>query len=238
MSSEHQREAPPRVDSGGGAASGTKPYQRLPSLITLAFEEPDRDAQRRHTTTVIDLLIAMRAPGDEPEEARLLVAHLEAKTLTALVDEKGRRAHTEAVETLLSLGFPHALNVTPEDLKRFRDDQGSIGSELLTVPRQHLNASNLVLAAQGASIAYATFASGEPFAWAIMAAFAGIIGALQLRVTRARESKALATLAVGAATVVGLTGGFASVDGVPLLLLSAATGTGLIVMHREPSKPD
>ena len=129
---ERAYERPPPVDEGEAArAARPKPHERLPQLITAAFEERNLDEQRRLTTELIDALIEMRAPGDEEAEARVLVAHLDAKTLKHLVDEQGRRAHREAVETLLSLGFPHALQVSPEDLDQYRIDEDSVGALVL-----------------------------------------------------------------------------------------------------------
>jgi hypothetical protein len=113
-----------------------KPYEKLARLVPHAAQERDRDEQRRITTELIDTLIAMRAPGDEAEEAAILIAHLDGKTLEHLVDEKGRRARREAVATLLSLGFPHALKVSPEDLEQYRIDETSVGAQLLA--RQEL----------------------------------------------------------------------------------------------------
>ena len=124
---EQQRVSTPEGDDSGRL----KPHQRLPKLITLAFEERDPDEQRRLTTEVIDLLVEMREPGDEAEEAQLLLAHLDAKTLQHLRDTQGRKAQSEAVKTLLSLGFPHALKVSPEDLEQLRVDEDSLGAHAM-----------------------------------------------------------------------------------------------------------
>lgn len=67
-----------------------------------------------------DLLIAMRAPGDEAAEAEAILAALDVSSLDGLVDGHGRNCRKEAVETLLACGFPHALHVSPEDLAHAR----------------------------------------------------------------------------------------------------------------------
>ncbi len=108
-----------------------KPHEKLARLVPHAAQERDPDEQRRITTELIDTLVEMRAPGDEAEEAAVLLAHLDAKTLEYLIDEKGRRARREAVATLLSLGFPHALKVSPDDLESYRIDEESVGAQLL-----------------------------------------------------------------------------------------------------------
>lgn len=62
-----------------------------------------------------ELLIAMRAPGHESEESELILELLASKTLEGVVDPIGRSCRNEAVETMLSSGFPHALALDPED---------------------------------------------------------------------------------------------------------------------------
>jgi hypothetical protein len=110
---------------GEQAPSGPKPHERVPALLGRARD--DAQACRE----LIDALIAMRAPGDEADEARVVVAQLDAKSLEGLRDEAGRDARAEAVETLLSLGFPYALNVSPEDLAYFRDEKPQTLADLV-----------------------------------------------------------------------------------------------------------
>jgi len=66
------------------------------------------------------LLIALRPAGNEAAEAKAILAELDVSALDALVDSEGRSCRKEAVETLLACGFPHALNVAPEDLNHAR----------------------------------------------------------------------------------------------------------------------
>jgi hypothetical protein len=115
---------------GERAPSGPKPHERVPLLLGRARE--DAQACRE----LIDALIAMRAPGDEADEARVVVGALEASSLDGLRDEAGRDAKAEAVETLLSLGFPHALTVSPADLEYFRDEKPhTLGGVMLKIRR-------------------------------------------------------------------------------------------------------
>lgn len=93
------------------------------------------------------VLIAMRAPGHEDEEAELVMRALTAKALHDLEDREGRSCRKEAVETMLSSGFPHALLLDPEDLafaREFRrerqaaaaDDERSAWEDAMGRPRR------------------------------------------------------------------------------------------------------
>ena len=67
-----------------------------------------------------DLLIALRAPGNEAAEAQAVLGELDVSALDGLIDGHGRDCRKEAVETLLACGFPHALKVAPDDLVHAR----------------------------------------------------------------------------------------------------------------------
>jgi hypothetical protein len=54
------------------------------------------------------------------EAADLLQQLLEGGRLTALRDAEGRSCRARAVEALLALGYPYALEVRPEDLEHLR----------------------------------------------------------------------------------------------------------------------
>ena len=88
---------------------------RLPHLLggaSLATGS-DREAVALQINRV---LLAMRGPGHEEAESRVLVAALDEHRFDGLVDAGGRSCRKEAVDTLLACGFPHALKVSPEDL--------------------------------------------------------------------------------------------------------------------------
>lgn len=206
--SEQERERPPPV-SERPAEGRRKPHERLPELVTLAFQETDEDEQRRYTVDVVDALIAMRAPGDEAEECRLIVAHLEAKTLNRLVDSNGRSAHKEAVETLLSLGFPHALQVAPEDLQKYRD--GTLGGELLELTKARRQASLIAFASQAAGIGYWAYAQpNAALPWLVGSAVTGLAGAWMMQSLHPRDDTALPFGLLVGSTLAALGAGFAS----------------------------
>ena len=157
------------------------PHERLAELVADAMAERDSDEQRILVARLIDALVQMRAPGDEAEEARVLLAHLDAKTLRQLPkDAEGRDAHTEAIETLLSLGFPHALNLPPEDLDLYREAHPSIGAEALAVLETRGYAAWLVIASQVVNLATAALYDQKAIGWALLAAVCGAMGAFWL----------------------------------------------------------
>lgn len=82
------------------------------------------DARTTLAGEVNQVLAKIREPGNESAEARVLVAELDAHAFDDLIDARGVSSRKEAVETLISLGFPHALKVDPEDLAFARKDVG------------------------------------------------------------------------------------------------------------------
>jgi hypothetical protein len=66
------------------------------------------------------LLEQMAADGGSREVADVFHRLLETGKLEGLVDTRGRTCRAVAVEALLSLGFPYALEVRPEDLDHLR----------------------------------------------------------------------------------------------------------------------
>ena len=89
---------------------------RLPLLISEVAVAPEADKQYL-AGEINALLEAMRAPGNEAAEAKVVLSALELQSLDGLFDEKGKSCRAEAVETLLACGFPHALAVSPEELE-------------------------------------------------------------------------------------------------------------------------
>ena len=60
------------------------------------------------------------------ENADLLLAALETDELEGLVAADGRRCRTVAAESLLALGYPYALEISPEHLDRLRREQRAL----------------------------------------------------------------------------------------------------------------
>ncbi len=93
------------------------------------------EEQQEKVGALIDTLVAMRAPGNERAEAKAVLGQLDLHALTGLVDAKGRSARREAVETVLSLGFPYALAVPPEDLAFARTQEAADARVQEVLPR-------------------------------------------------------------------------------------------------------
>lgn len=87
---------------------------------TLPLERPALASR------INEVVIAMRAPGHEAEESELLLELLRTKVLNDQLDAEGRSCRKEIVETLMACGFPHALQLEPDDvryLRNWRDQQ-------------------------------------------------------------------------------------------------------------------
>jgi hypothetical protein len=89
---------------------------RLPKLIALAKTESEGVMRQEYAAEINRLLRAMRAPGNEREEARAVMKELDLQSLVGLSDGFAS-CRAEAIETVLVCGFPEALRLTPEDMK-------------------------------------------------------------------------------------------------------------------------
>lgn len=113
------------------AEAESQPDERVPAGVVLNLDRfklllsslRDRATEDRAKAAgeVIDLLIAMRDPGHDAAEAAVILQQLDLQTLSGVVDAEGRNARKEAVETLMTMGFPHALKISPEDFEWARD---------------------------------------------------------------------------------------------------------------------
>jgi hypothetical protein len=114
---ERVQPEPPRIDE---PERETVPRERdparLPELISAAHATKLESERNDLTNRINELLIAMRAPGNESAEAKVVLEALDLEHLNGLVDPQGRSCRAEAVDTLVACGFPHALNLRPEDL--------------------------------------------------------------------------------------------------------------------------
>ena len=116
--------------------------QRLdtfPALLRALNAVPDT-ARPDIATRLNDVLIAMRAPGHETEEAELVMAALTAKALHDAIDTRGRSCRKEAVQTMMACGFPHALMLDPEDMtfaRAFRESSPRKPEGETAAPGEH-----------------------------------------------------------------------------------------------------
>lgn len=102
----------------------------LPGLVEEARQAPaaDREAAARGLNAHLE---ALASGGASREGADLLLQLLEGGQLAGLGEGRGRTCRSVAVEALLSLGFPYALEVRPEDLEHLRASRGDRPRHLL-----------------------------------------------------------------------------------------------------------
>lgn len=93
--------------------------RELPELLERAQEATGSE----RSTRALQLnrhLEALASEGGSREVADVLLRLLEGGQLEGLKERRGRTCRSVAVETLLRLGFPYALEVRPEDLEHLR----------------------------------------------------------------------------------------------------------------------
>lgn len=105
------------------AASRPTPPVELPLPLLVRVEQAvgASEADRPEAAARLNEVLAQLAcGGGERQVADTLHRLLGGGKLDGLVDAQGRSCRAVAVEALLSLGFPYALEVEPEDLKHLR----------------------------------------------------------------------------------------------------------------------
>ena len=121
MADERTREVARPVDSGERVPVRVS---RLKGLLRAAHQAQG-GARGALATEVNQVLATLGEPGDESSQARaqVLVAELDAHAFDNLIDENGVSSRKQAVQALLGLGFPHALQVDPADLDFTRKEE-------------------------------------------------------------------------------------------------------------------
>ncbi|MCP3142380.1 hypothetical protein [Pyxidicoccus xibeiensis] len=100
-------------------AEGTALLEQLASRVVEARAASDE--RRAGMAGAVNALMARLPAQVEPEAgAALLQRLLEEGSLEGLVDEAGQPSSIAATRTLLELGYPHALAMTPERLEALR----------------------------------------------------------------------------------------------------------------------
>ncbi|MCP3163026.1 hypothetical protein [Myxococcus qinghaiensis] len=105
------------------AASRPTPPVELPLPVLVRVEQAvgASEADRPEAASRLNEVLAQLASGGgERQVADTLHRLLDGGRLDGLVDAEGRSCRAVAVESLLSLGFPYALEVEPDDLKHLR----------------------------------------------------------------------------------------------------------------------
>ncbi|MFY2556578.1 hypothetical protein ACN469_02945 [Corallococcus terminator] len=111
--------APPPSEA---ASRPTPPVELpLPLLVRVEQAVSASEADRPEASSRLNEVLAQLASGGgERQVADTLHRLLDGGRLDGLVDAEGRSCRAVAVEALLSLGFPYALEVEPDDLKHLR----------------------------------------------------------------------------------------------------------------------
>jgi GNAT superfamily N-acetyltransferase len=86
--------------------------------LQVASLQTARGEDRVIIATVInEMMRQMRAPGHDEQESAAILNELDLGTLSNVHDENAVSCRAEAVETLLAMGRPHSLGVSPGDLR-------------------------------------------------------------------------------------------------------------------------
>ncbi|QSQ18315.1 hypothetical protein JY572_19340 [Myxococcus landrumensis] len=110
------------------AVTRSTPPVELPLPVLVRVEQALKapDAERAEAAARLnEVLVELASGGGERQVADTLHRLLAGGKLEGLVDAEGRSCRAVAVEALLSLGFPYALEVEPEDLHHLRSNASS-----------------------------------------------------------------------------------------------------------------
>ncbi len=108
-----------------GEASGNPSEWPFP-VLQLVHEARAATSERQRQDVagrLNQLLDEMARGGGSRQVADVFHGLLDGGALEGLRDERGRTCHAAAVEGLLSLGFPYALEVRPEDLEGLQEEK-------------------------------------------------------------------------------------------------------------------
>ncbi|NVJ04487.1 hypothetical protein HUW63_04410 [Myxococcus sp. AM001] len=114
---------PPHAARAPRLPGAPTPPLDLPLPVLVLTEQAPRvpEAERPLVAARLNLQLSrMARTGGDRLVADTFLRLLESGRLAGLVDAQGRTCRAAAVEALLSLGFPYALEVQPEDLEHLR----------------------------------------------------------------------------------------------------------------------
>src|SRR4051812_33035558 len=167
----------------------TPPIERLSTLLQRA-DNASGDARRTATTELNAALGQMSRFASRPV-ADLLLRWLDQGALSDLQDAEGLTARAAATAALLSMGYPYALEISPDDLDHLRSRTaavrgpgGAVGAlmmvvvtagisivQLATDPEAHglVSASGLLLVMLASSVVAVASARASRRRWASVA---------------------------------------------------------------------
>ena len=97
----------------------TPPLERLPVLLQRADAAAAGDA-RRAATAELNAVLGQMARYPSRPAADLLLRWLDQGALKDLQDAEGLTARAAATAAVLSMGYPYALEISPDDLDHLR----------------------------------------------------------------------------------------------------------------------
>src|SRR6185295_2782151 len=97
----------------------TPPLERLPVLLQRADAAAAGDA-RRAATAELNAMLGQMARYPSRPAADLLLRWLDQGALKDLQDAEGLTARAAATAAVLSMGYPYALEISPDDLDHLR----------------------------------------------------------------------------------------------------------------------
>lgn len=173
------------------AARVTAARAEIEALLTTAAEAPSSDL-RELAASVNRVLERLPKNGGRPA-AELLTSLLDQGRLAELVDWEGRTCRAAAADALIGLGYPYALELSPEDLEHLREG-GAFGT-----PAPYL-LSGLGLVAATSGLELVAQAGLEPLTLAHTALTLGSATAVALTrpLSKARRWAQAALLLAGA----------------------------------------
>jgi hypothetical protein len=139
---------PDRVASPEPERSFVPPIERLSALLQKA-DAANGDARRAATAELNAALGQMSRFASRPM-ADLLLRWLDQGALSDLQDAEGLTARAAATAALLSMGYPYALEISPDDLDHLRSRSaavrgpgGAVGALLMVVVTAAISAVQL-----------------------------------------------------------------------------------------------
>ncbi len=115
METSTQASVAPLESPGDRHAEGTQ----LGRLMAEVLGRPR--GNRRDVAEALNQALGELKPGLDQREARALLVLLDEKELDDTVDTHGQQVREVAVQALLRVGYPWALQIDPEDLSWFRE---------------------------------------------------------------------------------------------------------------------
>jgi len=118
-----------RANEGSGSGAAGVDMAWLRSTVMRAGTATAQE-RRALAEQINEAFIRLGQRGGARQVADFLLRFLEAGALSGLADSEGRSCRGRAVEALLAMGYPYALEISPEDLEHLRNESGAQGGQM------------------------------------------------------------------------------------------------------------